>query len=191
MSPYRKQAILALAILVVLIGILAVSSDFYPILTVNGSPVSARRFGKNYRAADFYQENLLKTYGQDQTSEGSLSGRDLEVAVLNQLVEAELTAAGVKREVGGDLDYMVAGKVEKYDASEDLKNATMSLYGMSYPDFRKEVLVPQAKRDILAGRLYLREESIEDWLSREKQAARVTVFSGRFHWDGKQIVADD
>jgi hypothetical protein len=189
MSPYRKQAIAAFGILAAILLVFLISSDFYPILVVNGSPVSARRFWKNYRAASFYQDNLVKTYGQGREVQ-TTSGKDLEALVLNQLVEAELVSAGAKREAGGDLDYLLSGKLQKYDESQDLRNAAMSLYGMPYADFREEVLVPQAKRDILAGRLYLRGEDISDWLAREKQSARVSIFSKRFRWDGGKIVVN-
>ncbi len=190
MSPYRKQIILATGILAGLLLIFLVSFNFYPILVVDGSPISARRFWKNYRAASFYEDNLIKTYGQNSDAVKPVSGKDLETLVLNQLVEAELVSKGAKREAGGDLEYLVSGKVQKYDESRDLKGAAVSLYGMSYPDFREEVLVPQAERDILAGRLYLRGESIDDWLAREKQAAQVAVFSKNFRWDGGKIVAN-
>lgn len=189
-GPYRKQVILALAIFAVLLVIFLISSDFYPILMVNGSAVSAHRFSKNYRAASLYQDNLEKTYSRVGITTERLSSKDLEVAVLNQLVEAKLIDAGARREAGGDLDYLVSGKIQKYDESRDLAGAAMSLYGMSYSDFREEVLVPQAKRDILAGRLYLRGEDIREWLRREKQAAQVIIFSKRFRWDGEKIVAD-
>jgi hypothetical protein len=189
-SPYRKQALIAFGIFAGLLVVFLISSDFYPILIVDGSAVSARRFSKNYRAASFYQDNLIKTYGQGQSPIEPVSGKDLEAMVLNQLVEAKLVDAGVRREVEGDLEYLVAGKIQKYDESRDLKGAATSLYGMPYSDFREEVLVPQAERDILAGRLYLRGESVEEWLAREKESAQVTVFSKRFRWDGNQIVPD-
>lgn len=190
MNPYRKQIILAFVILAGILVIFLISFDFYPILAVNGSAVSARRFYKNYRAALFYQENLVKTYNQGQSVIEPVSQLDLETMTLNQLVETKLIDAGVRREVGSDLKYLLAGKIEKYDQSQDLKSATMSIYGMPYSDFREEVIVPQAKRDILAGRLYLRGENIEEWLAREKETARVVVFSKRFRWDGAKIVAN-
>lgn len=191
MNPYRKQALIALGIFAGLLAIFLISSDFYPILIVNGSAVSARRFSKNYRAASFYQDNLVKTYSQGQSPIEPVSDRDLEAMVLSQLVEAKLVDAGIRREVGGDLEYLVAGKIQKYDESQDLKGAAASLYGMSYSDFREEVLVPQAKRDILAGRLYLRGEDVQDWLARGKKSAQIIVFSKRFRWDGEKVVADE
>jgi hypothetical protein len=187
---YRKQIFLAAAAFLGLVIVFLISSNFYPILMVNGSPVSARRFSKNYRAALWYQNKLLDTYAPARSQVEPVSGRELEAMVLSQLVEAELISAGVRREVGNDLEYLVSGKIQKYDDNRDLKNAAMTLYGMSYADFRREILIPQAKRDILAGRLYLRGEDIGDWLAREKQTARVIVFSKKFHWDGRQIVAN-
>lgn len=189
-KPYRKQALIAFVILAVLLVIFLISFDFYPILMVNGSAVSVSRFSKNYRAASLYQNNLIKTYGLGQSQIQPLSGKDLEALILSQLVEKKLVDAGVRREVGDDLEYLLLGKIQKYDESRELKSAVMSLYGMSYADFREEILVPQAERDVLAGRLYLRGENVDDWLAREKKSAKVIVFSKRFRWNGEKIVTN-
>lgn len=192
MNPYRKQIFFAAAIFGVLLIATLITYGFYPILVVNGSPVTAHRFDKIYRAALLYQGNFIKTYAPSASGTTALlSGKDLEIGILNQLVDMELIDAGVRREVGGDLPELIAGKIEKYDDRSDLKTAAVSLFGITYADFRKEVLIPQAEWDILAGRLYLRGESIDKWLADARRSAEVIVFSKRFRWDGSKITVNE
>ena len=172
----------------ILILLLLASIDLYPIATVNGSPVSARRFWKNYRAAGVYYENALKTYGPENKEMNGVPLAELEAQVLDRLVESELLRKGAEQEVGGDLDYLVSSKLSRLESDQDLRQASEALYKMSYDDFRSEVLVPQAVRDVLAGRLYLKGENIEEWTLAARKSAEVTILSKKFEWDGEKVV---
>lgn len=192
MNPYRKQMFFTAAIFGVLLIAILITYGFYPIFVVNGSPIIAHRFDKIYRAALLYRGNFMKTYAPSASGTAALlSGEDLEINILNQLVDMKLIDAGVRREVGDDLSELIAGKIKKYDDKADLKTAAESLFGITYADFRKEVLIPQAEWDILAGRLYLRGEDINNWLANARRSAEVIVFSKRFRWDGSRITVNE
>ena len=158
---------------------------------ISGRILFAREFSRNYEAAALYYRNLVKTYEPNLPSEKTLSVLDLQVSVLNQLVENRLVDRALGEEVRDDLKGLVEARVGKLQNGEDLTKAVQALYGLSYKDFEEAVLVPQAKLDILTGRLFLKGKKIEEWLSEAKTASKVIIFSREFTWDGKEVKVND
>lgn len=182
---HKKLSILALVGILLIGGIAFVALGYYPVLLVNGTPVSARRFFQNVRSASVYEARLIETYPQ---SVSSTPRREIEAEVLNNLVEEALLNDEFHREVGREADTLVEEKLQNLSEHADLFQNTKMLYGLSMEEFRQAVLVPQAEKDILRGRLFLKGESIDEWMEAARHAAHVTVLSAKFYWDGKRIV---
>lgn len=170
------------------LGLVAlVSNGYYPILLVGNHLVSARRFWKNFNSAALYYQNYVRTYGVPPQGSENLSRDVLETSVLNELVDENLVRDGAAKETGPELDGLVHNKIDKYSADANLAQAAQKLYGLNFDDFRGGVLVPQAEREVLAGRLYLQGGNIDDWLKEVRKSARVIVFSPQFRWNGERI----
>ncbi len=187
---FSRRILLFLAVVVLCMGAIALAAfGYYPILIVNGSPVFAAKFFQHVRAMSLFQERVAQAY--PKAIRGSPPSREeLEAGVLDGLVEERLLNQSIRREVGREADGLVEEKLQGLIQEEaKFGKATEALYGLSLGEFRQEVLVPQAERDIVKGRLFLRGESIDDWAEANRRAARVTVLSTRFKWDGEKIVA--
>lgn len=183
-SKHRLQVVLALIVLTIVAVFLIAVADYYPILIVNNRPVSARTFWQDYRSAVIYYDNAVKTY---DPSAPRPKDNDLRAEVLTQLVEAELIDEAVSRDIGREIDELVRNKLRKYEENEKLQKAAPALYGLEFKDFWEHVLVPHAKRDVLAGRLFLEGKNIEEWLRDAKAQAAVTLFSKQFRWTGERV----
>jgi len=188
MSRYRIYIIFSVIIALGLGGVFLVSGGYYPIAVVGGDLITARRFLGEYRAASIYYQNILKTYNP-VFEEEELAAADLQLAVVNSLIEKSLIAKGARSEAGNDFKYLIDNKLEKFTGDTELERAALALYGLNKREFHKGVLIPQAEREILAGRLFLRGEKIEDWLRETKQTAQVVIFSPRFEWNGEAVVS--
>jgi hypothetical protein len=81
----------------------------------------------------------------------------------------------------------VQGKVAKYRDDTQIAAAAQALYGLAMSDFEREVLIPQAERDILAAKLFFAEKTFDAWLKEARQNAQVIVLSGQYRWDGGQV----
>ena len=189
-----KRKRFTIAFLAIIFAALAcvtlVRLNYYPVAIIGNHVIGARQFMKDYAAVEAYYENALRTYAA-ATSTAPLqkpTGKDIEAHVLNQLVEMVLVGDGAKKEAGGDLDSLVKGKLSPYDADSAFQHSAEVLYGLPFSDFKAEVLVPQAERDILKGRLFLKGEKFDDWLVSAKRSARVIIFSPAFYWDGEKVV---
>ena len=72
-----------------------------------------------------------------------------------------------------------------------LKHAAENLYGMTLVDFNEMILIPQARREILEGRLYLEKQNLDDWLAQALGSARVTILTPEFIWDNNKVALRD
>lgn len=179
-----------------------VSAGYYPIAVVNGSIITANTFINNYDTASMYYGNFLKTYGsvnsqqatstQIETSSSTpevLTPGQIQKSVLAGLIENILIEKGARQEMGKDLDRLVAEKVSQAVEVPEIEKAVRTIYGLSLNDFKKNVLVPQAERDILTGSLFLKGQKMEDWLAAEKKSSRVVILSGKFYWNGEDVAS--
>ncbi len=185
-KKYKSYLIFILIVGAGLSAMFLVSLGYYPIAVVNNHFINARTFLKNYEAASIYYQNFLKTYAAT-SSLNILEPSELERAVLTQLIENSLVEDGASREAGAGLKNLIEEKVDKAASEPGLENAVKVLYGLNLEDFKKEILRPQAERDILTGRLFLKGEKIDDWLKKAKKSSRVIVLSGRFYWNGDDV----
>ena len=178
----------ALFVLIVL-----VASGRYPVMVVNGTFISSARFEKNYTSAAILHSNQLKINAESPDVLEVLkrvTSAELGANVLDTLVVAALVERGAKRAAGNELPGLVHAKIDDYAQDPQFERSVQTLYGMGYADFRDEVLVPVAERDILEGRLYLNGQSYEQWLAGERKQASVYILSSRFRWDGEKVVAN-
>jgi hypothetical protein len=156
-----------------------------PIAIVNGSPITSRRLVLNYQSAAAYFEHAKKAYQTD--GEKNIDPNELRAEVLTRLIESELIEDGLKQEAGSDVGHLLEAKLARYENNAELQKAATVSYSMTYRDFWNEVIVPQAKRDILAGRLFLRGEGMDEWITRAKRDASVAIFVDGFKWSGARV----
>lgn len=190
MLRYKPYIIFSLLILVGLLAFSVIRSGYYPILSVNGRWVSARTFWKNYQADSIYYQNFLNIYNlkpDPSRKDETVIPAQFKRLVLNQIVENILIGEEVKKQLGADLEALVSSRVNKIDQDAEFKKAAEAVYGLSFNEFRREILIPLAKAEILTGWLFLQGKKLDDWLSGAKQSSQVKVFSGQFFWDGSEV----
>ena len=188
-SPRLRPYIFFIALLAFgLFGAYLVSIGYYPVAFAGGQFITARQFHDTYGAASIYSETYLETYYPTSTPEDLDDKASLlQAAVLDQLIEEAIVSQELHKEVGSDFDVLVSEKVNKFDSSDNLRSAADQLFGLSYDDFKDRVLVPQAEREVMEGRLFLKGQTFDPWLSSVKKSKRVLIFSSRFGWDGNKV----
>jgi hypothetical protein len=167
-----------------------ISAGYYPIAFVGNRPLLARDFWRNYRAAATYYENFARTYSASSTDIGYVvqaTQTELERSVLEALIERRLVHVEAENEIGGNLQGLIEERIGKFENDGELQKAASAVYGLSAADFRREVLVPQAEREILTGQLFLKGEKIDNWLEKAKGSSNVVIFSPDFKWSGKGV----
>lgn len=156
-----------------------VLGGYYPIAMVEGTLVSAHTFNVEYAASTRYYQNMVKTYGSQVPTLGT---DDIKLLTMENIIENVLVAKAAQKEVGGDLNGLIQNKLSAYSSDASLLQAATGLYGFNKNDLWNLVLMPQAERDILSGRLFLKNQKFDDWLTQAKQSANISLFSGGLKW---------
>ena len=187
LAEYKFYAIFAAIVVCGFSFAFIVMAGYYPIAMVNGSTISAKAYNMEYAAANSYYSKVLQKYGAQAFGGKELSPADIRSLAMQKLIEDILINGGAATEAGADLSALVQTKLQSSNINGDLMTAAATLYGLSENDFRNLVLIPQAKRDVLSGRLFLKGQKIEDWLASAEKLAKVSIFSNQFKWNGANV----
>jgi len=186
MRKYKPYLLFLTLVVIGLIVVALISNGFYPVIMVNNNFVSARTFWKNYQAGQTYYLNMIKLYGPEDYK--SLTSDSLKLSILTQLVENAIIEDAVEDEVGEDVGILVSGKIEEFRNDNRIKEESVqSLYGLDIGDFREEILIPLARQEVLAGRLFLQGKDFDEWLLEAKRSSSVKILSPQFFWDGEEV----
>jgi len=183
--------LLIIFILILVFGIIA-NLNYYPVISVNNVPISAKKLNINMRAAIYYLNTYKKLQEErwfNQNTSASLkelSQEEIKLFVLNQLIENELIHQETEKRIGSKLKDLVNEKINNY-LNPELESAALEIYGLNKNDFKNEILIPQAEKDILAGRLFLENKNIADWLKEQKKQAKIIVFDKKIKWNGENL----
>lgn len=187
MTKYKLYIIFFSIIALGVVAISFISFGYYPVAIVNGHLITARMFVSDYAVASVYYRNILKTYEKSSSTPDVLTPGQIQQSVLTGLIENVLIDDGARKEIGKDLDRLVNEKVVQAADTDGIEKAVKSVYGIDINDFKEEILVPQAERDVLTGSLFLKGQKIEDWLSAAKKSSSIMILSGKFYWDGENV----
>lgn len=171
-------------------GYVVVRNGFYPMAVVDFDVVFARRMREDLSAAYSYFRNALLVYGSDvQVLETSQSKKEIARAVLDKLITDVLIDRELKHrlkdsELSAIAEKNIQGVVEK---NKDIGEAAKKLYGLEFSDFKRLVLAPQARREILEGRMLLNKENFEEWLKDTKTKARVIILYPNLKWENQEV----
>lgn len=179
--PYRWYIFFVLIVFLGSGAAFAAEEGYYPLLLVDGKVVMAQEFNRQYAASLSYYEKYL---ANGSPADDAARVRIAE-SVLTGMVESDLIDAEVRRQTGADLPNLIDDRISGFEKDSGLAAAASSLYGLSFGDFRNEVLVPQAEKDILSGELFLKGQNLQDWLAAKKKSAQVVIFSPLYRWDGE------
>lgn len=192
MSLQRYFTTFLLILFVGLGGYYLVHYGYYPIALVNSQIITANRFEIEYAVAYNYYVRALSD-AKDTDPKARDFKRELRRAVLDNLIEQALVQQDLNVRVGKDLNQIVQGKIlnsQKLDP-KTLEETARVVYGLDLSDFQSLVLVPQAEKEILQGRLFLEKKDYEQWLQEAKKTAKVFIVTPEFYWQDASVKLRD
>src|SRR3989344_4826562 len=178
--------------LVVMVGIIGwlVFSGNYPVVIINRSFITAKNFNEDFSASLNYYEQNQKIYGGDsQLLQSEEIRNEIKRALLTSLIEDILIDEELKKDMESeDLKRLVINKISDVKQGENAEKAAKILYGFSYDIFKKKVLEPMAKREILESRFYLNNKNIDEYLEEIKSKTKIIILLPEFDWNGKEVI---
>lgn len=190
----KKKRLLIILVILILVGVgWFIFSGTYPVVFVGLKPIFAKDFNKNYSASMVYYEKALKTYAKDsQTLEADEIKKEIKRAVLDNLIENILIDRELKKELKqDDLKSLVEKKIGEISDSLTIDKATETLYGFFFDEFKKRVLEPQAKKEILSDRLFLASIDFDERIKSIRSQTKVMIFLAGFEWNGEEVILRD
>ncbi|MDP3729686.1 MAG: hypothetical protein Q8R26_02975 [bacterium] len=165
-------------------GLVAIQSGWYPIAMVNFDIITRHAFERNYFTAATYYENAVLVYGkQKDPLEIDTIRKELTRATLDKLILDSIIAREVADRVGSDeSDTIAEQKISAFITAHDIDTAVETLYGVDFDEFKSRILIPQAYREILEGRMLLDNENFDAWLAGKKQDSSVFIFFPGLEW---------
>ncbi|KKQ22171.1 hypothetical protein A2999_00840 [Candidatus Wolfebacteria bacterium RIFCSPLOWO2_01_FULL_38_11] len=183
-------------LILVLIGISVFGSwviltESYPVVLVNFKIIGAGDFSRNYASSLFYYKNAAKVYGKENSDlfDAEEVRQEIKRALISSLIENVLINEELNKEINSlDLEKMIDEKIEKAVGEKEINRAAESIYGLSYDNFKTQMLIPQAKKEILEEKTALKGENFEEKMEELKSKAKVMIFLSGFEWDGKEVI---
>lgn len=161
---------------------------YYPVAIVNSKLITAKALNEEYVVAYRYYAGAALLAGKVEEIGKPEFKKELRRATLNDLIEKVFISGELQKRIGEDLGGIVQNKISaSVSDTDNLEEAAQSLYGLSLADFQEMVLVPQAKREILEGRLFLEKKELGGWLVEAASNAKVFILTPEFYWDINKV----
>lgn len=165
---------------------------YYPVAMVGGNLITANHFETEYVVAYHYYARAA-IINQDVDPDSREFKRELRRAVMDNLIEQSLIRQDLDQRIGEDLPDIIENKIISAQRSDlkTIEENAKALYGLNLADFKSLVLVPQARREILQGRLFLEKQDYDKWLQGARKKATVFIITPEFYWkDGATKLRD-
>ena len=186
-----KHAMLAFAIIMAS-GIGAyegAKSGNYPVVIVDFDMITEKEVQRDFSTAYRYFQNALLVSGADpRVLETSESHKEIRRATLDKLITDKLILNELKVRAKDDFKSIADKNIEQYiQNNENISEGAEKIYGLSLADFKGQVLIPQAYKEILEGRMFLNKENFDEWLKNKKSTTRIIILSPDLQWDGNSV----
>lgn len=168
---------------------------WYPVALVGVRPIWAADFRENVRGTKQFYESQGRASKDPEIQKRVTSPeakKEIERGVLQAMVEDALIRSASKAlrigNVSARLEEKVGRASESTESPQDLDRGVFLLYGWRFEDFKKRVLLPQARRELVQEELKKRGEDFDAWLGSIRGNARVSVFTAGLDWQEGSVV---
>lgn len=163
---------------VVLIALVVIwKSDRYPILMVNGVSIPAREYYAQIQGFERYRR-----VARDPVDANLVKNAVLMSLIADVIVRAELERRGAVTKAEEEVQAAIA------DKQDELEKSVPELYGWDIEMFRRFMLDPQARQNVLAAELKNEGQEFSDWLRGALLAASVSVYGIPYEWSDGRLV---
>jgi len=188
----KKRGFYAALVLMVIIGLTIfyiIQIGYYPVAVVNSNFVSAKSFSNAASSAHHYYTKAIQSI-EDESEEVKFKvNNEIRRATLDKMIENVLIKKELSKRLGSDLAQLVARKTDIPQLKEpNFDDAVFNLYGLSILEFKKLVLVPQAREELLFDSIREDKDDFSKWIKEARENASVIILAPEFSWDGEKII---
>jgi len=188
---FKSSIILFIVFMLVGLGsYIFANQGLYPAAIVNLDIVTVKTAEENFFTSNTYYKNALLLYGNDpEVLDSPESQLEIKRATLDKLI-IDIIIYNELNKIEEDF-YPIANRniKEFVNKNNNVEEGAKLLYGLDLDEFKKRVLLPQAYREILEGRMFLNNKNFNEWLKNSKANAAVFILLPDLEWtkDGVKI----
>jgi len=166
-----------------------VKNGNYPSAIVGFDIITVKEVDKDSSAAQKYLQNLALLSGSDPKELDKPEARkEIRRAVLDKLISDVLVYAELDKRFPEEFQAIADNNINKIlEDKNNLATGVKALYGLDLQVFRERVLLPQAYKEILEGRMFLANEKFDDWLQNRRAQASVIILTPDLQWEGNSV----
>jgi len=187
----KKKITILISSAIVIVIVVVIAAQLYPVALVDRRIIAFRSFKKGFAATLYYYQKVSETYNPDNLAviESQEVKKEVERALLDKLIENVL----IQRELRGrfkksELEAVIENKIEEAIKGKNIEKEVQTLYNLSLDEFRKNLLKPQAEREVLTDRFFLENKNFNDWLKETKLKTRVIILLPNLEWKEGEII---
>lgn len=188
---FRTALISLLLIVLTVIGIyFFIFNKLYPIAFVNFNVIAADVMERNLLTANNLAQKYLLIQGEDAQkiknpeSQKEIRRATIEKLIVDSIIYRELASRLSKKEIT-DIANDKIGKLIKDD--EKTNAGIKILYGLGFSEFKEQILLPQAYKEIFQEKMNLDNQKFDQWLINSKKNAQVIILDKNFKWINGQL----
>lgn len=169
--------------LLILLFFILLESGFYPAVLAPKFIITSRQFDKVVASSLFYYQKTFSVYATSAPINESGFQKEIKRAVLDKLIEDKITDEILIKKLGHkELKRLVDEKITNLAINNEVAKASQVLYNLSLEDFKKLVLIPQAKTEIA------KEQGIN--LEEIRKSYQPIILIPDFYWQNEVLTRD-
>lgn len=178
-----KKIILWAAGFLILLSFILLQLDIYPIALTSKWIITSRQFNKVVASSFVYYQKTFSVYATSTPISNIEFQKEIKRAALDKLIEDKITEKVLRKILGAkELEKLVNDKLANLPINDEIAKASQILYNLSLEDFKKLVLIPQAKTEIL------KERGID--LLEIKKSYQPIILIPEFYWQDEVLTRD-
>lgn len=187
-----RSKIIILAVVAAIFLLAFVYFGFWPVAIVDGSAITAREFNRNYDVGIKIYKNELEIYGEDEKKiKNDEVQKEIKRAVLEKIIENKMVLENLQKLMGeGDIEKKINEKLSAQDLGRDgVKKGIEIAYGLNVDEFKEVVLIPQAKKEILEGNMFIADplNDFDKWYKEKSGQMEVMIFLPGLVWENGAV----
>jgi hypothetical protein len=182
---WRAMWVRVVCIVLIIFGILVAviyATGWYPIVSVEGSPIFAYQYRMSLRLAHNFYNSL-----EQSAHVTAPKDEELEKVVFDGLIDDVLITRQLLTSFSQDeLQQKINTRIDAMINTSDSKQQALSLSQLSETDTRIYFLDPLARQQILSELFSLQKEDIGSWLLYTRSNAHISMWIMGGEWLGEK-----
>ena len=177
---------------VVVAGLLLFFAGLFPVASVNGEFLWSREFSAYGDAFNRFRANIERASSPDAPSLGfeGVAEEDITMSLLEELIvrkivfkEGSKSFADFNKNAEGIMTEALGGQ------GTQLEEAARTLYGLDLEEFKKLILLPEAREIALKRLIEESGQNYKEWFLERLEAADVKIYFYDYRWEDGKLVS--